>query len=287
MFSVCPHLCVCVEGGGGRGTPARSRRRGGYPSQVQPGEGEVPHLGYPPPSDLAGEGAPLPGVYPTFCPLPIRPGWVVPLWGGPHLGYPPSDLAGGTPARGYLPQVPSCQTWLGVPLPGVPHLGYPSPSDLGGGGVPPVRPGQGGNPPWVPPCQTWPGGYPCRGSTPPQVTDAVLDTPRSVCLLHSRRRTLLLVILFVGFHREIHNGIYMEANEHVKDNQASQSLIWDQQLGYSLHHWYSVSDIRWHHLWVFLVHFLVLYLHQSLRQNKHIDFDFPSKQWFIGTCIER
>ena len=50
----------------------------------------------------------------------------------------------------------------------VPHLGYP-----------PVRPGRG---------------YPARGVTPPRVTDGVLYTPRSVCLLPSLRRTFLLHI---------------------------------------------------------------------------------------------
>ena len=167
-------------GGGGGVTPARSRQ-GGIP-QPGPAGGRYPTLSTPPGPGW-GRGYPCQGYTPPWVP-PIRPGWVVPLW-----GYPP------------------CQTWLGVPLPGVPL---------------PIRPG------WC--------GVPLPGRYPPQVTDGVLNTPRSVCLLRSRRRTLLLVILFVGFHRGIHNGIYMEANEHVKDNQPSQSLIWDQQLGYSLHH---------------------------------------------------
>ena len=52
------------------------------------------------------------------------------------------------------------------------HLGYP-PSDLAEGGTP-----AGGGEGWV--------------GIPPSVTDGVLDTPRSVCLLRSRRRIFLL-----------------------------------------------------------------------------------------------
>ena len=105
--------------------------------------------------------------------------------GVPHLRYlPPSDLAGGggtppwgTPPSwtwpgGYPTMVPpsSCQTWLGdTPARsswGVPHLGTPPPwSDL-----------------------AW-GGTPTRWGTPSRV---VLDAPRSVCLVRSRRRTFLL-----------------------------------------------------------------------------------------------
>ena len=89
--------------------------------------------------------------------------------------------------------VHTCGGGGGVPQPSaargsrVAHLGHP-----------PIRPGQG-YPCWgVPPLGYSPsdlagGGYPCRGGgvTPPQVTDGVLDTPRSVCLLRSRRRTFL------------------------------------------------------------------------------------------------
>ena len=97
--------------------------------------------------------------------------------GVPCRGYP----ARGTPTSG----TPSpCQTWLVSTLPGVPHLGYP---------LPPVGPD------WWVPCQgypTWgtlpphPIG-PGQGGTPPRVIDGVLDTPWSVCLLHSRIRTFL------------------------------------------------------------------------------------------------
>ena len=98
-------------------------------------------------------------------------------WGGvPHLGYPLSDLARGYPS-GEVPQ------GVGTPVGGYPTSDTPPPSDLAGGGipvegtppqVPPVRPGRGG-------------GYP----TSYRITDGVLDTPWSVCLLRSRRRTFL------------------------------------------------------------------------------------------------
>ena len=100
-------------------------------------------------------------------------------WGGVPLpgGVPP---AGGTP-----PQIPPSQTWPGVPLPGgtppqvTPHwtwLGVtPCPGYPTSGTPPPIGPGRG------------------KGGTPPQVIDGVLDTPRSVCLLRSRRRTFLFL----------------------------------------------------------------------------------------------
>ena len=152
----------------------------GYPGQVQagavpqPGPARgVPHPRYPP-SDLAR--------------------------GVPHLKHPIRPGQGVTPVRRTPPWVPLSELAWGVPLPGVPHLGYPpirpgqgvphlgSPSSDLAGGVP----CQGGTPPWVTPSQTWLGGTPAGGGTPPQVTDGVLDTPRSVCLLRSRRRTFLL-----------------------------------------------------------------------------------------------
>ena len=73
----------------------------------------------------------------------------------PHLGYPP------------------CRTWPGR----YPTLATPHPQP-GPGGYP-GYPGQG-----VPPA----GGYP---PPPFRETDGVLDTPRSVCLLRSRRTFLL------------------------------------------------------------------------------------------------
>ena len=126
-----------------------------------------------------------------------------PTGGGvPNLGYLPSwTWLGGTPWGAHLGH-PPCWTWPGGAPPwvppvrpgrrgytdwGVPHLTYLPPSDLAGGYP------EGGIPPRVsPPHQTWPGGgTPTRGGTPPQITDGVLDTPRSVCLLRSRRMTFL------------------------------------------------------------------------------------------------
>ena len=64
----------------------------------------------------------------------------------------------------------------------------PPPSDLAGGypdgGVPDLG---------YPPVGPVPGGYPDGGGVPQRV---VLDTPRSVCPLRSRRRTFLSVNLF-------------------------------------------------------------------------------------------
>ena len=87
------------------------------------------------------------------------------------------------PARGYSCQgyptsgTPIRPGW-GVPLQEYPTSGTPL-SDLARG--------EGG---------TLPGGTPLRQ------TDGVLDTPRSVCLLRSRR-TFLLKINFTPFHHEI------------------------------------------------------------------------------------
>ena len=190
---VCPsiHQSVCPH-------------RGGYPSQVQPGgypcQG-VPHLRYPP-SDLAG-GYPLPGGTPTRVPPSDL------ARGVPHLGYSPSDLTrGGTPCQG-VPHLRSPhQTWPrgAPPAGGYPTSGTPCQTWLGGTscrGYPtsgtPIRPGQG-----VPPA----GGYPTSGTppvrpggggTPLRQTDGVLDTPRSVCLLRSRRRTFLFFVTYAHY----------------------------------------------------------------------------------------
>ena len=119
---------------------------------------------------------PHPGGYPSQVKVGGYPSQVQP-GGTPTGGYPPSDLA---PLHlGY----PSCWTWLG----GTPIQGYPT---LG----PPIRPVQG-VPQW---------GCTLRPQVPPPVgpdrgggylTLVVLDTPRSVCLLRSRRRTFLFKIL--------------------------------------------------------------------------------------------
>ena len=154
---------------------------GEYPSQVQV-EGYpllgVPHLGYP----------------------PIRPGWGVPLQGGTPPWVPPIRPGWGYPCQGFTSGYPPCQTWLG----GYPTLGTPRWTWLGGT---PCR----GYPNWgTPPPPVGPGrgGTSCRGGgllqlgypadTPPpappptpRVIHGVLDTPWSICLLRSRRRTFL------------------------------------------------------------------------------------------------
>ena len=174
--SVHPSICLSTSGGVPLPGPAKGWRspsqRGGTPPWVPP---VGPGRGYP-------EGG--------------TPPWAPPL--NLARGYP--DRMGCTP-----PQVPPCQTWWGVPWWGVPHLGY-LPLDLAGGtlmgqGVPhlrypPVRPGRGtlmgGIPPWVPPVRPGQGGTPDGEGTPPRV---VLDIPRLVCLLRSRRRTFLFCSL--------------------------------------------------------------------------------------------
>ena len=116
------------------------------------------------------EGYVLTRVCPSVCLSTPRGG----TWPGPGGGGTParSSRAEGTPPR--VP--PPVRPGQGVPL-----LGGTPPQV-----PPPIRPGRGvypccgSTPPWVPPHQT-----------PPQVTDGVLDTPRSVCLLRSRRRTFL------------------------------------------------------------------------------------------------
>ena len=169
--SVCPHL--------GGGVPRPGLMGGGCTPA-----GGVLHLRYPL-SDLA-RGVPCLG-YP-----PVRPGWGVPL-----LGIPPQTWLGRYPCQG------------GYPCWGVPHLGYPpvrpgqgsTPARCTPPQVPPIGPGRGGTPTrgvtpagGYCPHQTWPGGYPCQGGT----RDGVLDTPRSVCLLRSRRRTFLYQMFCSG-----------------------------------------------------------------------------------------
>ena len=121
------------------------------------------------------EGYVLTRVCPSVCPHPAPGEGGTPArsrWGG----YP-SQVQLGVPHLGY----PHCQTWSGVPQ-WVPNLRYPS-----------IRPGQ--EVPWqgVPhlryPPSDLPGGmYP---------TSVVLDMPRSVCLVRSRRRTFLYKFMFL------------------------------------------------------------------------------------------
>ena len=99
-------------------------------------------------------------------------------WGGtlpgPAGGYP----AGGTLPGGTLVRYPPSQVSMGGTLSGGYWPGYP-PSR-----VPPI-PQQG-----TPPGQVRTGRYPGR------TTEGVLNTRRAVCLLRSRRRTLLFNFIF-------------------------------------------------------------------------------------------
>ena len=106
-------------------------------------------------------------------PNQVQSGGLPWLGGTPMGGTPHQTWPGGYPGRGYPggtpPRVPPIRPGRGGTPMGVPHLGYP----------PPVTPGWGGTP---------------TGRVPHRV---VLDTPRSVCLLRSRRRTFLLQIVFI------------------------------------------------------------------------------------------
>ena len=112
-----------------------------------------------------GRGLPRPGPdegggYPGQVQWGEYPNGVYPTSGTSHQTWPSGYPDGGTP-------------------PWVPPVGP-------GRGLPPISPGQGvprwggGTPYQVPmPHQTWPGGYPISY----RITDGVLDTPQSVCLL--------------------------------------------------------------------------------------------------------
>ena len=89
----------------------------------------------------------------------------------------------------------------GIPRPGPDGGEYSSQVQLGGGypsqlqlGYPPIRPGRG---------------IPLPGGTPPRVTDGVLDTPRSVCLLCSRRKTFSCSKFSQG---KRHRNLYFRIN---------------------------------------------------------------------------
>ena len=97
----------------------------------------------------------------------------------PRGGYPGQVQLGGGgpqpgPGGGYLSQVQAG----GFPTSSTPHRTWP-----GGGGTH-IRPG-------------W-GGYPNKGGGVPH--RVVLDTPRSVCLLRSRRRTFLFYLLWASYY---------------------------------------------------------------------------------------
>ena len=101
-----------------------------------------------------------------------------PCRGVPTLGTP-LGAGQGVPCQGYPTLGTPHQTWLGCTLSG----GYPtlgtSLLDLAGGTLP----------------EGTLLGVPYWGVPPPRVTDGVLDTPRSVCLLRPRRRTFLFILL--------------------------------------------------------------------------------------------
>ena len=159
---VCPSIHPSVHTQGGGGTLARSSWGGGTPPWVppiRPGQGGTLTGGTPP---QVPPGQTWPGGTPPWVP-PIRPCRGTPPWvPPPRWTWLEGTLTGGTP-----PWVPPIRPCGGYPDWGVPHLGYH-----------PVRPGCGGTPT---------GGHP----TSYRITDGVLDTPRSVCLLRSRRRTFL------------------------------------------------------------------------------------------------
>ena len=107
----------------------------------------------------------------------------------PTSGTPPVGPGQGVPNRGYPTMATPIRPGRGGTLTGVPHLGYPHQN------------WPGDTPPQVHPLLDLAGGYPLSdlaGGTLTgypisyRITDGVLDTPRSVCLLRSRRRTFLL-----------------------------------------------------------------------------------------------
>ena len=135
-------------------------------------------------------------VHPSFC-LSTPRGRGVP-WPGPARGVPqpgPGGVpkpgpgvpkagpgGGGTQARSRWGGYPS-QVQVGGTPTGGPHLGFPHQTWYPTSGTPPG--------------QTWPGGAPTGGGGVPH--QVVLDTPRSVCLLRSCRRTFLFHLDLVRF----------------------------------------------------------------------------------------
>ena len=178
-FDTCLSVCLSHTGGGGPWPgPDGAGGWGGTPARSRQGWGR----GTPARSRLGGGGVSKPGPdkggYPTWLGVPEMV-YTPPPAG---MGYNPARLGWRVPEVGY-PQ----QGW------GTPRQGWSTPSQ--------VR--MGGYPRWIPPCRygvpPWPGQ---EGGTPPtgmgyppprrhRTTDGVLDTPRSVCLLRSRRTVLL------------------------------------------------------------------------------------------------
>ena len=120
------------------------------------------------------EGYVLTCVCPSVCPHLGR----VPRPGPDRGGGVPSQVwpgGGVNPAGGYPISGTPCRTWLGVP-----HLGYP----------PPVKP-DGTHLRYPPPPSDLARGTPAGGGG---TRDGVLDTPPSVSLWHSCRRTFLFSV---------------------------------------------------------------------------------------------
>ena len=173
MFSVGSHS------GGGRGTPSPSHNTstgpmsfpGGGVLYLHPINNMMSFLGGTP---VTGPRSRWGGGYPTLG--QVRIGGLLPHLGvspHPEMRYPQPGQDSGGGGGG---------TWNGVP-PARSGWGYPEM------GYPPSRDG-------VPPGQVRTGGGYFGWGTPPlpprnRTVDRVLDTPRSVCLLSSPRRTFL------------------------------------------------------------------------------------------------
>ena len=98
---------------------------------------------------------------------------------------PVQGWMGVSPVQGWM-RVSPVQGWMGVPP--CPRLD---------GGTPPVQAWMG-----VPSHPRMDRGPPGRDGVPPpryRTTDGVLDTPRSVCLLSSRRKTFFFEILLCHY----------------------------------------------------------------------------------------
>ena len=189
----CFHRCLSVHRGGrgGPGTPPggypdppprvpdRVPPQGGVPGPPAPGGG--PDLtGYPPGGYLTWPGTPPGGV-----PGPPRGGtW--PDW------VPPGGVPGPPPGGTWPDRVPP-RGGTRTPSGGVPDLtGYPR------GGTR-THPGGTQTPPGGVPDLTWLGTPPGGGTQLGQ--QRVFATQRAVCLLRSRRRTFLFIIVVFSSSR--------------------------------------------------------------------------------------
>ena len=132
------------------------------------------------------------------CPFLGVPQWLVPSpfggvpWPGQDDGYP-GQVRMGYPGQGWGIPWPG----MGYPKPGTgylhPEMGY----SLARDGVSPWQ-GMGYHQPgWgTPPIQRWGTPWPGMGYPQDRTTDGVLDTRQAVCLLRSRRRTVLCYCWF-------------------------------------------------------------------------------------------